>query len=199
MDDVVANLDSKQCIINTDESGEIYAIPVAVKRNVPNKLSKEFNQTVSNSNLEIDRLDYRYPKYKDEIISYCIDDADQQDQVEDKLQQYLNVHKNNNEDELFNQYKVRIQDIVDPLLNCHDNCFITSIFKINESGNNCKIKTEINNLSRTKYYDLYNSIESIFDYMLPMFSRMMNRSLVDKRIRSNHQNAKLLFETKRNI
>eukprot|EP01084_Bolivina_argentea_P031773 58795_1 len=68
------------------------------------------------------------------------------------------------------KWKIRIQDVIDPLLNNEQNMghWIPSMFCI-DGNYRVKIKSNIHNLSRVKYFKLYYFIAKIFEKMIPMF------------------------------
>eukprot|EP01084_Bolivina_argentea_P204385 349047_1 len=70
-------------------------------------------------------------------------------------------------DKQFIKWKMRIQDVLDPLLNSKQ-YWIPSIFHIDMNGI-VNIKSEIHNLPRFKYNKLYSIISKIFAEMVPMF------------------------------
>lgn len=94
------------------------------------------------------------------------------------IEGYAEITNNSEHKRKFNKYRVRIKEVIDPSLNCIK-YWISSRFKIYPSGI-VTIKTDINNLSRRKYKNIYSSMENIFEYMLPHFEHVMGKVLHGK-------------------
>eukprot|EP01084_Bolivina_argentea_P015385 28784_1 len=112
--------------------------PGLISDELNNKLLKEIGRLKENCD------DYRY-----------MDMENEQTDVVLKLQPDLN------------NWKVRIQNLLDPLLRS-DQWWIPAVFYIDNDYNVCII-SDIHNLSRLRYRRLYLIIEQIFSLMIPMF------------------------------
>eukprot|EP01083_Nonionella_stella_P290867 989716_1 len=76
------------------------------------------------------------------------------------------------DDEEYRKWGVRIQDIIDPTLNCQSNTLIPALFAIDEDYE-VKITSDINNLSRLLFGEMYDVLEKVFKYMVPMFEYIL--------------------------
>eukprot|EP01084_Bolivina_argentea_P076875 139361_1 len=141
--------------------------------------------------LQKNNLDYRYPT-KDLIIAskqsdrgdwYC--DAcyvpntyrqttcekcgkernQNMDDIVSKIYDYGQIMKYNIDE--YSKWKIRIQNLIDPLLNS-EKFWIPSLFHIDDNSK-VSIKSEIHNLPRVRYKKLYEIIGKIFENMISSF------------------------------
>eukprot|EP01083_Nonionella_stella_P299308 1016101_1 len=76
------------------------------------------------------------------------------------------------DDEEYRKWGVRIQDIIDPTLKCQSNTLIPALFAIDEDYD-VKITSDINNLSRLLFGEMYDVLEKVFKYMVPMLEYIL--------------------------
>eukprot|EP01083_Nonionella_stella_P114345 338040_1 len=86
-----------------------------------------------------------------------------------------NLSKTNMDRIEFEQYKIRIHDLIDPLCNCVY-YMVPSILTVG-ADNRVKIVSDINNLSRVKHGNLYNLFENVFAKMVPLFEWLLTVKL----------------------
>lgn len=87
----------------------------------------------------------------------------------------INDKSNKIGDDNYNSKCNKIQNLIDPLLNTNK-FWIPSIFEI-DNNYNVKIITEINNLPKKYYSNMYKYISQIFSRMIPMFEELLSSSV----------------------
>ena len=90
----------------------------------------------------------------------------------DNERKYIVYENKESNDVLYSKYKIRIQMVIDPLIYSYK-YWVPTIFKV-ISKKQTKIISDINSVSKYKYYGLYSVINKIFEAMMPMFEHVLN-------------------------
>eukprot|EP01084_Bolivina_argentea_P194810 334334_1 len=162
----------KRILILREKKKESNGKGIGFFRNDLDDEMKDFNNNRNENELTKQKLDkcIRYGSNSDEFMKYLYSEHTSVD-----LTNWLKLTNMVENDELeFKKWRIRIQDIIDPSMNCqqNNNLFIPSLFYIDDNYKT-KIISDINNLSRVLYSDLYAIIEKIFSFMAPMFEYVL--------------------------